>query len=113
MEQIIRMVGKPVKVACDENCDKAWGWTHRPSVQLSDDEDDIEWLCDGELDSAPADTGEYWGGEGKPINKSEIPNKWCVNECERCVMSSLGKYMEPLPLRDFSVRVRNIPIQNS
>ncbi len=110
MEKIIRYFGHLAKVACDEKCDKAWGTIGRPRIQLSDDEDDYEYLSDKELGQAPANTGVYEDGQDKPASKEEIPNKWCVRECERCAMSLPGKHMEPLPLKDFSVRIRNIPL---
>lgn len=109
MEKIIQYVGQYAKVACDEKCNKAWGMNERPTVQLSDDEDDYAYLSDDELGEAPEDPGTYEGGEGKPVDKQGIPNKWCVRECERCSMSSPGKFNEPLRLKDFSERVYNIP----
>lgn len=88
MEQIINYCGQPAKVACDEQCNKAWGASERPTISLSDNEDDFAWLADNELG---------------------IPNKWCVRECERCAMSNPGESKKPLALRDFSKRVYNIP----
>lgn len=41
MEKIIIYFGHQAKISCDEKCNKAWGWNHRPFIQLSDEEDDI------------------------------------------------------------------------
>lgn len=105
MEKIITYFGEQVKVACDENCNKAWGINNRPKKQLSDDPDDYEYLSDRELGIAPIDPGTYEGGHAKPVNHIGIPNKWCVRECERCVMC---KETEPIELPDFYTRIRNI-----
>lgn len=108
MEAMITYFGQPAKVACDGKCNKAWGINSRPDNQLSDNDDDWEWLADDELDDAPIDPGTSEGGVRKPLNNSEFPNKWCVRECERCAMSEPGEYNKPLKLRDFSKRIKNI-----
>ena len=109
MEKVIIFFGQKTKVACDEKCNKAWGINTRPRIKITDsDEDDWCWFSDNELDNAPENPGTYEGEHAKPIDKSEIPNKWCVRECERCVMSGIGKFNEPLKLKDFSVRIYNI-----
>lgn len=107
-EAIITYFQQPAKVNCDGNCRKAWGHNNRPTVQLSGDEDDYEYLADGELGMAPDDPGTYEGTDAKPADASEFPNRWCVRECERCNMSSPGKWREPLPVIDFSFRMRNM-----
>jgi hypothetical protein len=107
MEKQIIYFGKQVIVACDQKCDKAWGINSRPKEYLSDDPDDYEYLSDDELLDAPEDPGTYEGGHAKPILKSEIPNKWCVRECERCVMAE-SRFKIVLP--DFSKRRKNIPV---
>ena len=112
MEKEIIYFGQKTKVVCDEKCNKAWGLSARPRVQLSDDEDDCCWLADGELGEAPADPGTYEGGHGKPYSPVDAPNKWCVRECERCKMSERGKYDEPLRLEDWSKRVYNQPYKH-
>ena len=111
---------------CDEKCNKAWGINQRPSHQLSDNEDDYEWLTDEELGEAPDDPGTYEGGCAKPTveetesvfknpnaNRDKL-NKWCCRECERSKMIDMGKTLNmedddyiPL-LQDFSKRVKNI-----
>jgi hypothetical protein len=101
MEKIITFCGKQAKVACDGNCDKAWGINSRPS-----NEDKTEWLSDIELDKAPANPGTYEGGEGKPSNSSKFPNKWCVRECERCYMTSSDGNIEDDLKLDFSKRIK-------
>lgn len=110
MEKLITYSGKVVKVACDEKCHKAWGINNRPKVQFDKkDPDDNALKSDDELGNAPKNPGTYEGGDGKPVNKIGIPNKWCVRECERCAMSDTGKSHEPLDLPDFSRRVYNMP----
>lgn len=109
MEEIIIYMAAPMKVNCDEKCDKAWGIGQRPTEKLSLDPDDVVFLSDGELGTAPKNPGTYEGGEGKPINKQNIPNKWCIRECERCNKSARGKSSEHLPLKDWSKRVFNQP----
>jgi hypothetical protein len=108
MEAMITYFGQPAKVACDGKCNKAWGINNRPENQLSEKDDDWEWLSDDELEDAPDDPGTSEGGVRKPLSNSEFPNKWCVRECERCVMSHPGEYRKPLQLRDFSNRIKNI-----
>ncbi|MFN7015074.1 MAG: hypothetical protein ACK4ON_12480 [Bacteroidia bacterium] len=101
MEKIITYFGQKTKVACDEKCNKAFGINSRP---LNLDENiDSEYLSDDELGEAPIDPGTYEGGDAKPVDKSSIPNKWCVRECERCVMSNLGEFDLPLELPDFNL----------
>lgn len=106
-EAKITYFGQPTKVACDRNCKKAWGISQRPKRQLSEDEDDVMWLSDGELGKAPVDPGTYEGGYGKPESPDMFPNKWCVRECERCEISEKGKFNEPLELTDWSKPVYN------
>ncbi len=81
-----RYCGQSVWLACDGQCNKAWGICARPSIQISEDPDDIVWLADHELGDAPEDPGTYEGGYGKPI----IPchNKWCARQCERSAITS-------------------------
>ncbi len=105
MEKIITYFDKQVKVACDEKCEKAWGGT-RPKEKLSDDDDDVVYLSDSELGIAPVDTGTYEGGQAKPVEKQNIPNKWCVRQCERCVWGDIDK---PIELKDWSKRRYNQP----
>lgn len=105
-------MGQPLKVACDEKCNKAFGSSTRPTVKLSDDPDDFYFLGDDELGDAPEYTGTLEGGEGKPLNKVNIPNKWCVRECERCAWSKPGEYNRPLPLKDWSKRIYNMPYKH-
>lgn len=108
MEKIITYFGQKCKVNCDEKCNKAWGINNRPYKQLSDNEDDIVWLSDNELNEAPEDPGTYEGGDAKPTSKDQIPNKWCVRECERCAKSSPGEWNKSLEKRDFSDRIYNM-----
>jgi hypothetical protein len=109
MEKIITYWGQKAKVTCDENCNKAFGRTQRPTVQLSDDEDDFAYLADNEVPDAPINPGTYEGGDAKPVDKIGIPNKWCVRECERCAISHPGEYNLPLSPENFDKRVYNIP----
>lgn len=109
-ELTITYFGQQAKVCCDGKCSKAWGINNRPRVRLSDNEDDYdyEYLADGELGDAPSDPGTYEGGHAKPSSSSEFPNKWCVRECERCRMSDPGKFAEPLEVKSFETRRRNM-----
>lgn len=99
----------PAKVGCDEKCNKAWGIMLRPKEQLSDDDDDVVYLSDDELGDAPENPPIWEGGEGKPTCDSEKMNKWCVRQCERCVMTEYGKPDEPLIYKDWGVRRYNQP----
>lgn len=112
MEKIITYFGQPAKVACDEKCEKAWGISKRPKEQLSDDADDVVYLSDDELGIAPIDPMTEEGGERKPINKQNIPNKWCIRQCERCAMSERGELNKPLKMRDWSKRIYNQPFKH-
>ena len=96
--------GQPITLACDGNCEKAWGIGQRPSVLLSMDEDDDAYLADDELDTAPIDPGTYEGDQAKPRRPVLEHNKWCCRACERCQWDNRG---EPLTLRDFSKRLPN------
>lgn len=128
MEKVITYMGQKVKVGCDEKCNKAWGVNRRPRVysELGEkiyglngesiypkeelkDIDDHAMCSDDELGEAPTNPGTYEGGEAKPTHSSQIPNKWCVRECERCDWSEPGKFNEPLVLKDFSKRRYNQP----
>ncbi len=130
MEKIITYFSQQAKIACDEKCEKAWGGGSRPRVYLdiseekvfglgddsiyfdedafpNADVDDYAYCSDDELPDAPVDPGTSEGFDKKPVNKQNIPNKWCIRECERCVMSDPEKYNEPLELKDFSKRYYN------
>ena len=74
--------GRPRTVTCDSRCDKAWGINSRPSIQLSDDEEDTAYLADDELGTAPDVSPIQEGGDNKP-RRPTVHNKWCVRECER------------------------------
>jgi len=99
--------GKKYILYCDANCKKAWGISNRPKNQLSNDEDDYEYLSDDELGKAPVDPGTYEGEFGKPCLKSERLNKWCARECERSDMVEIDK-IDSIKLIDFSKRIKNI-----
>jgi hypothetical protein len=93
--------GSHVTLACDGQCNKAWGISCRPKVEFDTNEpDDYAFLADGELDDAPAQPGTWEGGHGKPEGPHEM-NKWCARECERSNIYEAG---EPVVLRDYSVR---------
>ena len=108
MDAAITYMGEPRRVVCDEVCKKAWGVANRPYVTLSDNPDDMVFLADDELGIAPVDPGTYEGGDAKPVNKQNIPNKWCVRQCERCVLSERGELTAPLDPPDWSKRMYNI-----
>jgi len=103
--------GRHVTHACDGKCNKAWGRNgSRPTVQLSDDEDDWAYLADDELGDAPIDTGWYEGNDAKPVGAKgpDDINRWCVRECERAWMTPYDRPNAEPELPDFSVRVYNI-----
>ena len=89
-------------MACDGKCHKAWGINNRPKRQLSEDEDDYEYLSDNELGEAPENPGTYEGGQGK--NPKSL-NKWCARECER---SKIFDMDEQIALKNFENPVKNI-----
>jgi len=101
-ETTIIFFGQQAKVKCDRNCKKAWGINNRPRKQLSDDPDDYVYLPDSELGIAPEDPGTYEGGIAKPSTPDEFPNKWCVRECERCLMSNPGQHDNEIELEDWN-----------
>lgn len=106
-DAMITYFGKPARVLCDRKCGKAWGISNRPQIEFDpDDPDDIAYLADDELGEAPADPGTYEGSHAKPLTPDAFPNKWCVRECERCVMVEPG---EAFKLPDFSRRRYNMP----
>jgi hypothetical protein len=109
MEKNITYCGMSAKVGCDDKCNKAWGIMLRPKVQLSDDDDDVVYLGDDELGEAPKHPKTWEGGDAKPTCDSEKMNKWCVRQCERCVMTEYGKPDEPLKIKDWSKNVYNQP----
>jgi hypothetical protein len=101
------MFGLPCILACDAQCHKAWGSDSRPSIQLSDNEDDYAYLADHELGFAPKNPGTYVGDdEGKPITPEERLNRWCARECERANVAYPGKVVK---LPNFDKRIYNIP----
>ena len=92
--------------ACDRKCNKAWGMNSRPKVEFDkEDPDDYAFLSDDELGEAPKNPGTYEGGHAKPNDRSQIPNKWCLRECERCVISKTNESHLP----DYSKRNYNQP----
>lgn len=93
-------------LACDGQCNKAWGLNGRPKIDFDPDEpDDYAFMADCELGEAPACTGVWEGGHGKPSGPHEM-NKWCARECER---SGIFEHGEPVVLSDYSVRLYNMP----
>jgi hypothetical protein len=109
MEKTITYCGIQAKVGCDEKCNKAWGITLRPKEQLSDDFEDVVYLSDDELGDAPKYPKCWEGGDGKPTCDEEKMNKWCIRQCERCVMTEYGRQDETLVYKDWCVRRYNIP----
>lgn len=109
MEKIIDYLEQKCKVACDEKCNKAFGITTRTSFQLSEDNDDYYWLPDKKMGEAPVDPGTMEGDDRKPVNKQDIPNKWCIRQCERSSMSKPEQSDLPLKLKDFSKKIYNQP----
>jgi hypothetical protein len=101
----IQWFGKPFILACDGQCDRAFGIQHRQRVQFSDDPDDFAMLSDDETGEAPKDPGTYEGGFAKPSSPDDM-NKWCARECER---SDMAKAITTIALPDFTKRLFNQP----
>ena len=83
---MITWFGRRAALMCDGKCHKAWGINNRPSLQLSNDCDDVLYLSDDECGEAPAHPGTWEGAHTKPTCESEYLNKWCARECERSVI---------------------------
>lgn len=99
--------GKPLVIACDARCDKAWGINNRPRVEFDPGEpDDYAFKPDQELGTAPDNPGTYEGGQAKPRSPEGRLNKWCFRECER---SAEAATLERIELRDFSKPLYNMP----
>lgn len=117
LQKEIRFLGRPLTVACDGRCDKAWGMNTRPKLyfigkgppkQLKKrdeppDWDDYVYVADGALGTAPADPGTTEGDCGKPsavpLKDSSLMNKWCARECERSQTFEPG---EPIIVPDLA-----------
>ena len=98
--------GQDCVLACDGNCQKAWGVNNRPKKQIDpNNDDDFAYLADNELGEAPTDPGTYEGGHAKPQSPEARLNKWCARECERSVIEKPG---QEINLPDFRERVFNI-----
>jgi hypothetical protein len=110
IQKQITFFGHHCVLACDANCEKAWGTNNRPRIQFPPDEDDYAFLSDSELGIAPAEPGTWEGADGKPRTPSEVLNKWCARECERSILVNIGR---PLVLPDFSKRVYNRPSKHT
>jgi hypothetical protein len=113
IQKEITFFGHPRVLACDANCEKAWGINMRPRVlcppvspRVYQQEDDYALLADGELGIAPQDTGTWEGEHTKPVAPQDRLNKWCARECERSVIVKIG---ENIFLPDFSKRRYNMP----
>ena len=101
----ITFMGRPMVMACDGKCEKAWGVNNRPRVTFGEDPDNFAWLSDAETDKAPDDPGTYEGGCAKPKNPDGM-NKWCARECER---SDIAEAITTVALPDFTHRTYNQP----
>ncbi len=101
---------KEVILACDGQCNKAWGINGRPKIKLSKDADDYGWKGDDELEQAGW-PGSWEGGDGRPSDKplkprdAHLMNKWCARECER---SGMFAPSEPIVLRNMKKPAPNI-----
>jgi len=104
--------GRPVRIICDMNCAKAFGFENRPKVFLTpggeeEDYDDHALLADDEVPDQAPDPQSWEGGEGKPNEVPESHNKWCARACERSTIYPRGLEMEKLTLKDFTKRRPN------
>jgi hypothetical protein len=104
LTKTIPYCGKEMIFACDKKCNKAFGINGREKKQLSDDEDDYQYLTDSEVGNAPQCMGTWEGGDGKPLTIAEAPNKWCVRECERSALIEEG---DSQTINDFNFPVFN------
>jgi len=107
MQKVITYFGRKMILFCDGKCEKAWGASSRPKIQLSEtDENDYCYLADDELGIAPEDPGTYEGldMEGKPTCDGGEMNRWCARECER---SSINDLLGEIEIKDFSKRRYN------
>ena len=109
LTKAITYMGQPTLMGCDGQCNKAWGQHGRPCTI-----DRQLYLADHELDIAPAHPGSE---EGRDIKPSAVPlsakeaasmNKWCVRECERSSLCSLGSQ---LVLPNLNVRTQSIYVE--
>lgn len=108
MQKHITYCSRKAILYCDGNCDKAWGKSSRPKIQLDENDiDDYYFLADSELDIAPEDPRTYEGFEmvGKPKNEADKLNKWCARECERSSINDL--LSKGIEVKDFSKRYYN------
>ena len=100
---------KKVILACDGNCNKAWGITKRKSIVIdNEDDDDTIFLPDDELGLAPVNPGTYEGYDTKPTNPNELLNRWCCRECERSSIFNIDEDNINEKLKDFSKPIYNI-----
>lgn len=123
----ITYADQPVILACDAQCNKAWGRNSRPLIYVEDKSqtvypnkqrdfpeedpnniDDYFYLADSELGFAPIDPGTGEGEDFKPIRPDERLNKWCCRECERSIMVDDLDIVKDFKLPDFSKRQYNI-----
>ena len=86
--------GKTAILACDGNCEKAWGINNRPMYYPNGTDYNAEYVQDSRLYTAPIDPGTYEGDAAKPRNDASKLNKWCARECERSVICALDEKIE-------------------
>lgn len=103
-EAVVPFMGLLMRCRCDGQCSKAWGLNARPVAEFDTDGNPVEYFADQELGDAPVDPGTYEGGIGKPQSPEQFPTKWCVRECERCNKSDPFRFMDSLPIIDWSKR---------
>lgn len=106
----IIFLGQPATHACDGTCNKAWGRSARPRVQIGSHVDDYAYLADHERGEAPTNPGTFEGEDCKPVDVKgpDDVNKWCVRECERAWISPPGRPDAVPDLPDFSTRLYNV-----
>ena len=109
----IQWFGKPCTLACDGQCDKAWGINGRPQHDFSDGPDDHVFLADDALGIAPGPGDTVGISEGSDMKPSAVPltdgqrmNKWCSRECERSTIAEPG---DSLRLPDLRRPTPNMP----
>lgn len=113
LKKEVRTFGELFVLACDGQCNKAFGINGRPRELFDPDEpDDYIYLPDSKVGEAPG-PGETIGvSEGGDLKPSAVPltdaslmNKWCSRECER---SGFFKPGEPIALHDMEHPLYNM-----
>lgn len=88
----VKVKNRTLFVACDANCNKAFGRDDRPR---GDHPDDSMYIPDDLAPDAPIDPGSRAGADAKPRCLSERLNAWCRDICERSVVLDAQRAIAP------------------